>query len=51
MQRGQVAPIGSLALAVTLAVGAVLVAPDAHATQPDQFGPVVQGPPLSTGPN
>ena len=31
MQRGHVAPIGSLALAATLAVGAVLVAPDAHA--------------------
>ena len=31
MQRGHVAPISTLALAATLALGSLLVAPDAHA--------------------
>lgn len=31
MEHGHVAPISTLALAVTLALGGVLVAPDAHA--------------------
>ncbi len=31
MQRGHVAPIGTLALAATLALGSMLVAPEAHA--------------------
>jgi hypothetical protein len=31
MEHGHAAPISTLALAVTLAVGAILAAPDAHA--------------------
>jgi hypothetical protein len=31
MRNGHAAPIGTVALAVTLAIGALLVAPDAHA--------------------
>lgn len=41
MQRGHVAPIGTLALAATLTLGAMLVAPDAHAEpvrEPGQGG-------------
>ncbi len=39
MQRGNVAPISTLALAATLALGAMVVAPDAHAEPVREPGP------------